>query len=177
MSSPTVPRKFQEILAEVHEPGDRVAVVAPWTGAAAELGEGVREFPAAAWESGGLPPGQDALLLLDLVPRLTAVRAGRLAAEASALVRPGGLLFVSAWSVDHPAWQNPGPDWSRTGSRELRRPATDESRFFLHAEEIVSLFAAWNVLHHHEAADGLIEAVLVKPEGRLADVPTVLYGG
>lgn len=176
MDCPSVPVKFREILTEVYEPGDRVAVVAPWQGAAAVLGCGVQEFPGETWDQGGLPGELEALLLLDIVPRLTAARAGRLAAEAGTLVRPAGLLFVSAWSVDHPDWQEPGPGWERSGSRELRHAPSGQSRFFLYEDEIVTLFAAWNVLHHHESSQGLIEAVLVKPEGRLADVPTVLYG-
>jgi hypothetical protein len=168
---------FQDIFTSVYEPGDQVVAVGPCPGVAASLGNGVREYPAEAWSSGELPGQQDALFFLDMVPRMNAAQVGGLAARIANLVRPGGLLFLNAWSVDHPEWRNPAPGWEKSGSRELSHAQSGEHRFFLYDDEIITLFAAWNVLHHHEDEEGLIEIVLIKPEGRLVDVSTALYEG
>jgi hypothetical protein len=177
MTSTRLPAPFAEIFGQVHEPGDRVAILTP-EGQDPGLGLPPEAFYSQQdWEEGNIPAERDLVMFLELMPRLSAVDAGRLAAPLAGLVRPGGMLFLTAWSTDHPDWNAPGSAWIKSGTRELEQPSSGAHRFFLHDDEIVTLFAAWNVLHHEESPDGLIDIVLMRPESRTVDVSTALYEG
>ena len=177
MTETRLPAPFEEIFRQVHEPGDRVAIITPeGMDPGLEVAQEVH-FTLQDWQDGKVPTDRDLVMFLEVMPRLSAADAGRVAAPLAGLVRPGGMLFLTAWSTDHPGWNQPGPAWIKSGTRELEQPSSGAHRFFLHDEEIVTLFAAWNVLHHEESPDGFIDIVLMKPESRTVDVSTALYEG
>ncbi len=131
----------------------------------------------------------DAVLCFGLLPMLPVGEVGPLTERLRRWVRPGGLLFITAWHTDDPAFGSMPPCWEPTGPRSFQDPATGRHRFFLHPDEIIDLLAGWTVLHHREGLGephrhgdgpaeqhGTVEALFRRPEGRLVDVPTVLYG-
>nr|MEE4268562.1 hypothetical protein [Candidatus Krumholzibacteria bacterium] len=177
MSDTRLPAPFAEIFRQVHEPGDKVAVITPeGRDPGLELAQDVH-FSLQTWLDGKVPTDCDLVMFLELMPRLSAAEAGRLATSLARLVRPGGMLFLTAWSTDHSGWNQPGSAWIKSGTRELEQPSSGAHRFFLHDDEVVTLFAAWNVLHHEESPDGFIDIVLMRPESRTVDVSTALYEG
>lgn len=131
----------------------------------------------------------DAVLCFGLLPMLPVAEVGPLTERLRRWVRKGGLLFITAWHTDDPAFGILPPDWEPTGPRSWSEPAADRHRFYLHPDEIIDLFAGWEVLHHREGLGeshrhgdgpveqhGTVEALFRRPAGILVDVPTVLYG-
>lgn len=177
MTDAIFPAGMLDIFNQVHEDGDRVLSILPEGAALPALdSRAVLVSAVAVQDTDDLSP-YEAVICLDYLSRRAADSVSPFVLQLGTLVRPGGLLFLTARSVDHPDWINPPPGWEPCGSRELHCPATGEHRFFLYDDEIITLFAAWNVLHHREKKDGVIEAVLTRPEGRLVDVATALYEG
>jgi len=136
-------------------------------------------------------PGEtwDAVLCFGLLPMLPVAEVGPLTARLRHWVAPGGLLFITAWHTDDPAFGTMPAPWEPTGPRSFHDPDADRHRFFLHPDEIIDLFAGWEVVCHQEGLGephrhgdgaverhGLVEALFRRPAGRLVDVPTVLYG-
>ena len=131
----------------------------------------------------------DAVLCFGLLPMLPVAEVGPLVERLRRWVRPGGLLFVTGWHTDDPAFGDLGGAWQRSGPRSFHEPDTGRHRFFLHPDEILDLFAGWEVVCHREGLGephrhgdgpverhGTVEALFRRPQGRLVDVPTVLYG-
>lgn len=177
MQNYSMPPAFQEIFDSVYEKGDRVLTVGAAPSTLLKKAPDATGLDLDQWNQGDLAQAHDLVFFLDVLPQLTASGAGSLPQKLSQLVRPGGMLFVTALSTDHESWQKPGAAWLKSGTRELSQPSTHQSRFFLFDDEIVTLFAAWNILHHQEFEDGRIEVVFLKPEGRTVDVSTALYEG
>lgn len=90
----------------------------------------------------------DAVLCFGLLPMLPVGEVGPLTERLRRWVKPGGLLFITAWHTDDPSFGDlPGP-WEPTGPRSFHDPAADRHRFYLHPDEIIDLFAGWEVVHH-----------------------------
>ncbi len=177
MQEYSLPSAFQEIFESVYEEGDRVLSVGTTPPSIFKVAPNSACLELKEWNNGESTEPHDLVFFLDVLPKMTAANAGGLHQLISLLVRPGGMLFVTALSADHESWLQPGAGWLKSGTRELSQPSTNQSRFFLFDDEVVTLFAAWNILHHQEFEDGRIEVVFLKPEGRTVDVSTVLYGG
>lgn len=131
----------------------------------------------------------DAVLCFGLLPMLPVAEVGPLTERLRRWVRPGGLLFLTAWHTDDPAFAAMPAPWTPSGPRSFHDPASGRHRFFLHPDEVIDLFAGWEVVHHREdlgephrhgdgpvERHGTVEALFRRPVGRLVDVPTVLYG-
>jgi len=131
----------------------------------------------------------DAVLCFGLMQMLPATEIQILVKRVEELVRPGGLLFLTAWHAGDPRCDKPGAGWSHSSSRSLVDVSGNNHRFFLYPDEIIGLFPYWKVVHHwegmgepHRHGDGPpeqhgnVDVVLSRPEGRVVDVPTVLYG-
>lgn len=177
MTDHLIPPEFRTIFDEVFEDGDRVLAITPEGDAIADLQGRAAIISAADFQNLEDAKPCEAVFCLDILAGQPAESVTNLVNRLGGMVRPGGLLFLTAWSVDHPAWKNPEAGWERRGSRQFHNRGTGENRFFLYDDEIITIFAAWNVMYHQEGEDGLIETVLLKPEGRLVDVSTALYEG
>ena len=180
MIAPDLPPEFLAVFDDVYEDGDRILAIVP---------DGLDDHPLAlraqlmsasafslCGEDGQEEPLRDVVFCLDVFPNRPAEAINSFVTKLGRLVRPGGLLFVTALTTEHPSWTDPEPGWEPSGPRSLRHPGHDEHRFFLHNDEFLGLFAAWNVLHHAELPTGRVEAILIKPTSPVVDVATVLYG-
>lgn len=92
-------------------------------------------------------------------------------------VRPGGVLFLTAWHVEDPDFAELCEKWQRLGRRGFYSPEGDY-RLFLWPGEILQIFSGWRVVHHweglgqpHRHGDGPeerhgeVEVVLVNEDG------------
>ena len=119
--------------------------------------------------------GFGAVLAFGLLQTLSRRDGASLLHRFRAWIRPGGLLFVTAWHVDDPGYALTSAGWARAGLHSFR---TDdgEHRTFLARGEILDLMLGWSVVHHWEgigpvhrhgdgAAErhGLVELVAIKP--------------
>jgi tellurite methyltransferase len=90
--------------------------------------------------------------------------------------RPGGALFLTAWNLDDPSFDNLCREWERRSARTFRSLDGEMNRLFLESGEILKLFFRWEVIHHWEGLGklhkhgtgkrerhGEVEAVLVRP--------------
>jgi 2-polyprenyl-3-methyl-5-hydroxy-6-metoxy-1,4-benzoquinol methylase len=114
----------------------------------------------------------DAVLCIGLMQILSQQDGASLIDRLCYWVRPGGVLFFTAWHVDDPEFAELCENWQRLGRRAFYSPEGDY-RLFLWRDEILRVFSGWEVVHHweglgppHRHGDG--------PEERHGDVEVVL---
>lgn len=97
------------------------------------------------------PPaaGFQGVLCLGLLQDLDRSRGASLLYRLREWTRPGGLVFLTAWHVDDPAYPLVSQTWERTGLHSFRS-RTGDSRTFLARGEILDLMQGWEVIHHWE---------------------------
>jgi SAM-dependent methyltransferase len=100
--------------------------------------------------SAGRGRAYDAVLALGIVPVLSRENVDILFRRIDSWTRPGGLVFVSAWSSLDARFSEyeSDPDWERSGPASFRR--RDGVRTFLRPNEILSLLPGYQIVHHHE---------------------------
>jgi cyclopropane fatty-acyl-phospholipid synthase-like methyltransferase len=92
-------------------------------------------------------------------------------------IRPGGVLFLTAWHMEDPSFDILCKEWERRSGRSFRSPDGEINRLFLEKGEILKLFFRWEVVHHWEGLGkrhkhgtgkpkqhGDIEVVLIRPK-------------
>ncbi len=124
------------------------------------------------------PPSEpfDTILCFGLLQMLSPQDSASLLERIDFWLRPGGVLFLTAWHVDDPSFPRLCDSWERLGLYRFRSPDKKHFRTFLGRGEILHLFFRWSVIHHweglgqaHRHGDGPlerhgdVEAVLGKP--------------
>jgi len=122
------------------------------------------------------PQPFDVVLCFGLLQMLSPQDSASLLERIHHWLRPGGILFMTAWHVDDPSFPGLCDNWERLGLYRLRSPDKKRYRTFLGRQEILQLFFRWKVIHHweglgqnHRHGDGPlerhgdVEVVLIKP--------------
>ena len=66
-------------------------------------------------------------------------------------LKPGGTLFLTAWSTEDPSFRRIKGEWDEVGGHCFRsREATPRHRFFLSPGQILEFFPGWKIQHHQE---------------------------
>ncbi len=122
------------------------------------------------------PESFDVILCFGLLQILSPEDSASLLERIHHWLRPGGILFMTAWHVDDPSFPGLCDTWERLGLHRFRSPDKKRYRSFLGRGEILQLFFRWKVIHHweglgqfHRHGDsqlerhGDVEVVLGKP--------------
>ena len=123
------------------------------------------------------PRSFDAVLCFGLMQTLNLQGCASLVERLHHWTRPGGALFLTAWSMDDPSFDTCCQQWERRSGRTFRSPDGESHRLFLEEGEILKLFFRWEVAHHWEGLGkphqhgegkkerhGEVEAVLIRPK-------------
>lgn len=123
------------------------------------------------------PRSFDAVLCFGLMQTLDLQGCASLVERLHHWIRPGGALFLTAWSLEDPSFKTCIAEWERRSGRTFRSPDGDSHRLFLEEGEILKLFFRWEVAHHWEGTGpshqhgsgpqerhGDVEAVLIRPK-------------
>lgn len=120
-------------------------------------------------------------LLFGIIQILEWKKIGRLKDHASRWTRPGGLVFITAFSVEDPRYEVHVKTGKKIGTNSFQLKGADIAegpvRTYLESDEILSIFGEWDIIHHWEGMGpehrhgsgpperhGRIEAVLRKRE-------------
>ncbi len=111
-------------------------------------------------------PTYGAVVACDLLSHLPRSGAARLLYRLLNWTAPGGLALLTAWHVDHPAYDLCQRDWLRAGLHSFR-DAEGRHRTFMSRHEILDLLLGWEIVHHAEHMEplerrGVVEAVAIK---------------
>jgi tellurite methyltransferase len=90
-----------------------------------------------------------AFLALGLLQTLHRSEGASLIHRLREWTRPGGVVFLTAWHVDDPAYPDASKTWTRIGLHSYQN-AAGEVRTFLGRGEILDLMLGWSVVHHWE---------------------------
>lgn len=135
---------------------------------------GFEEYRAAAGTFAGV-------LLFGIIQILERERIAGLAEAVGCWAHPGGLAFITAFSVDDPRFEAHAEDGRRIGRNSFLicggDAAEGEIRTYLERNEILAIFDSWETIHHWEGLGpehrhgagpperhGRIEAILRKRE-------------
>lgn len=119
------------------------------------------------------------VLLFGIIQILEWEKIGRLRDHASRWTRPGGVVFITAFSLEDPRYDVHARTGKRIGTNSYQLKGEDIAegsvRTYLEPYEILSIFGDWDIIHHWEGMGpehrhgtgpserhGRIEAVLRK---------------
>ena len=89
------------------------------------------------------------VLLLGLIQELPREALPVLVLKIDRLLHPGGLLFVTAFSIEDPAYQTHAAGWQRIGRHSFQNKE-GAIRTYLEPDEILDLFPRYEVIYHKE---------------------------
>jgi SAM-dependent methyltransferase len=111
------------------------------------------------------------VLLFGIIQILDWERIGRLVGAVRRWTRPGGLVFITAFSMDDPCYDTHAGTGTMIGKNSFliggEDAADGEIRTYLEPDEILTLFESWEVIHHWEG---------LGPEHRHGDGPPERHG-
>ena len=89
------------------------------------------------------------VLLFGLIQELARESLQKLAKKINRLLHDGGLLFVTAFSTEDPAYKIHADKWERIGKNSFQNEQ-GTIRTYLETDEILSIFANYEVVYHNE---------------------------
>jgi cyclopropane fatty-acyl-phospholipid synthase-like methyltransferase len=115
----------------------------------AEAGLSVHAYPCGFEEFEAQAEGYGTVLALGLVPLLSPRGLEVFRERVDRWLIPGGVLLITAFTVDDPAYGQIARRWSRVGTHSFI-DAGGHRRSYLESGEILRIFEDFQVLHHEE---------------------------
>jgi SAM-dependent methyltransferase len=112
-------------------------------------GLSVHSYPCGFEDFEAQAPAYGTVLALGLAPLLSAEGFDLLARRIEGWLGPGGLLFITAFTVQDPGYETIARHWTRVATHSFV-DARGDRRTYLEAGELPRRFPAYECLHHWE---------------------------